>query len=176
MDTTHGKDAFLTVKALSESGLQEWSYSLETVTAELGELDGKRVRFIKSVNVKEVSPVLRGAGVNTRTLAAKSADGSHDYEITADAASAGSKFSAHADTALSGVKAFAEHAAERIAHRQAQGKSTDEQRDALDQLMAELEPLRKALDTTPSEPSENNDLHAEWLRSIAILQRIEIPS
>jgi hypothetical protein len=72
INTTHGRDAFETVKALSEDGLQEWSYSLEDVEAERATVDGKRVRVLKRIAVKEVSPVLRGAGIDTRTLAAKS--------------------------------------------------------------------------------------------------------
>lgn len=74
MDTTHGRDAFLTIKALSEDGLQEWSYSLQEVTAVSDNVDGKKVRRIQKVGkVKEVSPVLIGAGMNTRTLSTKSA-------------------------------------------------------------------------------------------------------
>ncbi len=73
MDTAHGRDAFLTVKALSEDDLQEWSYSLENVTAHRETVDGKNVRVIEKVgSVKEVSPVLRGANSQTRTLAMKS--------------------------------------------------------------------------------------------------------
>lgn len=76
MDTTHGRDAFLTVKALSEdegdgAGLQEWSFSLRDVKEHSGELDGVPANFIDSVFVKEVSPVLEGAGINTRTIMAK---------------------------------------------------------------------------------------------------------
>lgn len=71
MDTTHGRDAFLTVKALSEAGIQEWSYSLEEVEAERGTFEGKSVRFLKKITVKEVSPLLRGAGTDTRTLGVK---------------------------------------------------------------------------------------------------------
>lgn len=71
MDTTHGRDAFLTVKALSDAGIQEWSYSLENVEAERGDFEGKSVRFLKKIEVKEVSPLLRGAGTDTRTLATK---------------------------------------------------------------------------------------------------------
>lgn len=74
LDTTHGRDTFLTVKALSEGdGLQEWSYSLEDVKSHRGQHDGRQVRFIDAVRVKEVSPVLVGAGVDTRTLATKAA-------------------------------------------------------------------------------------------------------
>lgn len=70
LETTHGRDAFLTVEALSAKGLQEWSYSLENVEYERGEFEGKSVRFLKKITVKEVSPVLRGVG-DTRTLDVK---------------------------------------------------------------------------------------------------------
>lgn len=69
LNTDLGRDTFEIVKQLGPA--QEWSYSLQNVTAEPGEVDGKAVRVIKSVTVKEVSPVLIGAGVNTRTLEAK---------------------------------------------------------------------------------------------------------
>lgn len=72
MDTTHGRDTFLTVKALED--LQEWSYSLQDVEAVPEVVDGMKVRRIQKVGkVKEVSPVLIGAGVDTRTLAVKAA-------------------------------------------------------------------------------------------------------
>lgn len=71
MDTTGGRDTFETVRQLSEAGLQEWSYSLENVVAHAGEVDGRSVRMITKVDVKEVSPVLRGANPLTRTLAVK---------------------------------------------------------------------------------------------------------
>lgn len=74
MDTTHGRDTFLTVKQLSEDDpLQEWSYSLRNTVAEKGQLDGTRANFLLSTDVKEVSPVLLGASVDTRTLSTKGA-------------------------------------------------------------------------------------------------------
>lgn len=72
MDTTHGRDAFLTVKALSEDDLQEWSYSLHEVKSSRAQVAGRSVRVLEQVGlVKEVSPVLMGAGVQTRTLDVK---------------------------------------------------------------------------------------------------------
>ncbi|MCW2767921.1 MAG: hypothetical protein JWO11_3880 [Nocardioides sp.] len=73
MDTEHGADTFRTVKALSDAGLQEWSYGFDPVEYSFGEFDGRQVRFLTKLKVHEVSPVLLGAGVNTRTLTAKSA-------------------------------------------------------------------------------------------------------
>ncbi|MER7126755.1 HK97 family phage prohead protease [Micrococcus luteus] len=72
LDTTHGADTWKTVKAMSDAGMQEWSYGFDPVEWSYGEFEGQKVRFLNKLKVFEVSPVLRGAGVNTRTLSAKS--------------------------------------------------------------------------------------------------------
>mgnify|MGYP001614491968 CR=1 FL=1 len=51
--------------------IQEWSYGFVPTLYELGDKDGQSVRFLKAVEVFEISPVLRGAGAGTRTLALK---------------------------------------------------------------------------------------------------------
>lgn len=51
--------------------IQEWSYGFVPTVYELGNKDGQDVRFLKAVEVFEISPVLRGAGEGTRTLALK---------------------------------------------------------------------------------------------------------
>lgn len=71
MNTQHGKDTFETIKALSEDDLQEWSYGFDIDEYAFGEVDGQRVRFLDKLTVHEVSPVLLGAGIGTRTLSAK---------------------------------------------------------------------------------------------------------
>ena len=71
LDTTHGRDTFETVKQLSMDGLQEWSYGFDVLDAEPVERDGRQVRMLKRLKVHEVSPVLLGAGIDTRTLAVK---------------------------------------------------------------------------------------------------------
>jgi phage head maturation protease len=52
--------------------LQEWSYGFKVVDSEFGEFQGQQVRFLKTLEVHEISPVLRGAGLGTGTLAIKS--------------------------------------------------------------------------------------------------------
>lgn len=69
MDTTAGRDTFAVVKEMG--GLQEWSYGFDIDEADQGERDGQMVRILRSLTVHEVSPVLLGAGVGTRTLAVK---------------------------------------------------------------------------------------------------------
>lgn len=71
MDTTHGRDAFLTVKALAKRNLGEWSYGYKVNDSYPGTFDGEDVRYLKALDVFEVSPVLRGAGVGTHTVDAK---------------------------------------------------------------------------------------------------------
>lgn len=71
MDTPDGKNTFTIVKALSERGLGDWSYGYHVLEGERGTFDGEDVQFLKRLDVFEVSPVLKGAGVNTRTLATK---------------------------------------------------------------------------------------------------------
>lgn len=69
MDTTHGRDTFQVVKALG--GGQQWSYGFDVLDSEPMKHDGRQVKVLKRLKVHEVSPVLIGAGVNTRTLAVK---------------------------------------------------------------------------------------------------------
>lgn len=71
MNTQGGRDTFEAVKQLG--GLGQWSYGFDVLDAEPGEKDGQQVRFLKRLDVHEASPVLVGAGVNTRTLATKNA-------------------------------------------------------------------------------------------------------
>jgi hypothetical protein len=52
--------------------LQEWSYGFRIVDSSFGEFENQQVRFLKGLKVHEISPVLRGAGVGTETLAIKS--------------------------------------------------------------------------------------------------------
>lgn len=70
MDTTDGKNAYQTVKAMSD--LQEFSWGFRILDAEQETRDGMPVRVITKAEVFEVSPVLVGANRETYTLALKS--------------------------------------------------------------------------------------------------------
>lgn len=73
LDTTHGMDTYKTVKQLDE--LQEWSYGFQVVDADFGQFQGQEVRLLKKLDVFEVSPVARGAGIGTRTTDIKTEAG-----------------------------------------------------------------------------------------------------
>lgn len=70
METDQGRNGYHTVKAMAE--LQEWSYGYDPVEYAFGQQDGQQVRFLKRLDVFEVSPVLVGAGLGTHTQAIKS--------------------------------------------------------------------------------------------------------
>lgn len=74
LNTQTGREHYETVKALG--ALQEWSYSFDILDASYGEFQGEKVRFLRKLKVHEVSPVMLGAGIGTRTRAIKSDDGS----------------------------------------------------------------------------------------------------
>lgn len=71
LDTQAGKDTYLSVKALG--GLQEWSYGFDVTEQSFGEFEGQEVRFLRGLDVHEVSPVMLGAGVGTGTDTIKAA-------------------------------------------------------------------------------------------------------
>lgn len=90
-DTVSGDETYKTVKNLDD--LTEWSFGFDVVEADRGALEGEPVQFLRSMKVYEVSPVLLGAGINTRTLGVKAAkidefphhneDGTVDFEAVA---------------------------------------------------------------------------------------------
>jgi hypothetical protein len=82
LDTQVGRDTFTVVKQLGTR--QQWSYGYDVLDSDRGKFDGEDVRFLKRLKVHEVSPVLVGSGVNTRTLATKALmEGGYDaHEAT----------------------------------------------------------------------------------------------
>lgn len=146
LDTTHGRDTFNTVKQMGE--LQEWSYSVEPVAVSFGEFDGEQVRFLDKIKVDEVSPVLVGAGVNTRTLSTKG----HPE-----------KYLDHAASVIADIGAFLERTEDVITSRVAQGKSPMAERsvELLTMLDQDLVRLKSLLEPEP-EPLSDELADAAW--------------
>ncbi len=73
-DAVRAKEWYSALKFDMDNGepLQEWSYGYDVIDSEEGMVDGKKVRYLKSLKVHEVSPVIRGAGIGTGTLEIKS--------------------------------------------------------------------------------------------------------
>ncbi len=72
LDTEGGRETYKTVKNLGE--LQEWSYGFDVLKSSNGKYEDQDVRYLESLEVFEISPVLIGAGNHTGTSFIK---GSH---------------------------------------------------------------------------------------------------
>ncbi len=155
LGTTAGRDTFEVVKQLGELGLQEWSYGFDIKGpdgASFGEHDGRHVQFLKQLAVHEVSPVLLGAGVDTRVLATKS----HQ------------RFTDEADAVMAAVKGLTTRAADVMAMRREKGKGlSPESAGLLERVQAELKQLAAVLDIEPVPITETDpDALHEWLLDV----------
>lgn len=82
LDIRAAKDWYSALKFDLANGdpVQEWSFGFQ-ILQKMDEIsDGKRVRVLQRLDTMEVSPVLRGAGMGTRTVAVKGRL-SHDAKI-----------------------------------------------------------------------------------------------
>ncbi|MFH0882320.1 MAG: HK97 family phage prohead protease [bacterium] len=69
LDMAAGREWFSALKNNFDNGVpQEWSYGFNIEDSGAGEFDGQSVRFLKKLKMHEISPVMVGAGIDTRTL------------------------------------------------------------------------------------------------------------
>lgn len=75
LETQAGREWYEALKFDLAKGepVQEWSYGYEVLDADFRYSGRTKIRVIKQTDVHEVSPVIRGAGLGTRTLGIKSA-------------------------------------------------------------------------------------------------------
>jgi HK97 family phage prohead protease len=82
LETPGGKSLFDTLRFEQEHGMvSEWSYGFTVLDSEQETSGDKTVRVLKKLHPFEVSPVMRGAGEGTQTLAVKSATDFVDLEL-----------------------------------------------------------------------------------------------
>lgn len=155
LNTTAGRDHFETVKQLGEDGLQEWSYGFDVDGpdgASFGDFEGKHVRFLKKLKVHEVSPVLLGAGIDTRVLSTKNL-----------------KFGEEADAVLAAVDRLTTRTADVMAMRAEKGKGlAPESGQLIARVQAQLKRLADVLGTqpAPTPPEMDDDALREWLHDV----------
>lgn len=140
--------------------VQEYSYAyrLHDGGWKMGEFDGQQVRFLQpkadgtpGVDVYESSPVLRGAGNGTRTLAAKS----------------GLKFPEHIELVVADVDALIARATDVVALRGEKGKTiASTSADVLARLGASLDRLKELLAEPPDTTSD--EVAREFARYVAL--------
>lgn len=158
MDTIGGLETFKVVKNMGS--MQEWSYSCQPDKFSYGEFEGQKVRFLEHILPGgEVSPVIKGAGVDTRTLAVKS----------------GLTFVGEAEAVLADLQALTDRAADVMAKRQDKGKALGADSAA---LLGRVEVLCKRLGELLATPEPETTippvLQAEWLRHVARTRGIHV--
>lgn len=109
MNTTHGRDAYETLKGLGP--LAEFSYGFSILDSSPDTRDGKRVRVLKALDPFEVSHVLRGAGPTTHLMSIKS--GGPGPEMP---------YAEHADWIRSEVEQFLKRTNDRAEWRAKEGR------------------------------------------------------
>lgn len=144
--------------------VQEYSYGYEPKEGgtKSGTFQGRRVRFFQpkadgspGIDVYETSPVLRGAGVGTRTLAAKAAD-------------SGLKFSEHVESVVADVDALIARAADVVALRTEKGKTiSDTSAEVLARLSASLKRLEELV-AAPAADTSPDEFRREYARFVSL--------
>jgi len=123
LNTITGKEHYETLKFMG--GIQEYSYGFRPIEYEFGEFNGQQVRFLKKVDIFEFSPVLKGAGIGTRTRDIKS--------------DKGQTFSVQVEAALAAVKGVVERAQSLADLRAKEGRDLSQNtKDQLVKLQGEL--------------------------------------
>jgi|TARA_B100001250_G_scaffold252670_1_gene217285 HK97 family phage prohead protease len=142
MDTERGRDAFNTVKAMGD--LQQWSFGYEVLDSENGTFtkDGTDidVRYLKDVQVWEVSPVLVGANQNTETVSVK--------EQNIEDENTGTRFNEDVDELLTKLSAVLKRAKALTALRLSKEKTLSEGSTAvLSELQDSIQEVYQDIDT-----------------------------
>ena len=153
LNTDHGRNAYETVKAMGD--LQEWSYGFRVTKSKPITFEGTSAQEILGLDIYEVSPVLKGAGISTHTLAIKS-----------DGPDPAMSFAEHLDWTLDQVKALLERAKSRKALRESEGR--DLSTDNTDRLAELLDDLKALLPTPEPVKARDNTLEVEIERARAL--------
>lgn len=126
LDTTAGRDTHSTLKELGP--LAEFSYGYLPTQFSFGQENGQQVRYLERLDVFEVSPVLKGAGIGT-----------HIRAIKGGAPGPEQPWSEHVSWVMDTNRAFLDHAKARVAMREAAGRKLSRaDRDALREMAASL--------------------------------------
>lgn len=149
-----------------ENGVpQEYSYAFDILEESKGEFEARNVRFLKKLKVHEVSPVMVGAGIDTRTLAVKNQKKTLEQEFD------------EVLDALTASKEFTEREQALAALRQKEGRTLSRaNRDRLGRLLNLLNDVQGDIDKLlrDTERSEEDEPKAYSLfaRYQQILARI----
>jgi len=150
--TETGREHYEAVKFTGD--LQEWSYGFLPLEWEEQSTNGQKVRVLTKVDPFEISPVLKGAGVGTGTIAIKSD---------------GLSFTDQMETALAAVTGMAERSRLLADLRRKEGRvfsaaNRDGIKSLLDGLTVVAKDLQTLLEETEPKSGEAQRLFLEYAR------------
>jgi len=175
LDTADGLNAYKTVKNLGS--LQQYSYGYQPLEAEPGTHEGKAVRFLKKLEDFEVSPVLVGAGRDTRTESIKQVDPDDPEAQISTFADQIDRLLADSVAVSDRAKAISDlRAKEGRPLSEARRRRLSEHRGALAALIESLDELLAETDRTPKdEPKSDPVLRALLVEAQRIQTRYGVP-
>lgn len=176
LDMPSAKEWYTALKNNFDNGVsQEFSFGFNTTQAEKGTWEEKSVRLIKGMSIFEVSPVMIGAGENTRTLAVKAAE-SEDETIEQK----NERFADHADRVSDDVDALIARSKALAALRSKEGRTLSQAtrtrlnslKPRLTEALADLDSLLAESDAVPTQEmgaipelgKSADQLYAEFLK------------
>ncbi len=155
LDSAAGKEWHAALKFDLANGkpLQEWSYGFRVMDSSDETRDGKTIRILKALDVFEISPVVKGAGVGTGTVAIK---GGHSFED-------------QIDTVISEIDDITKRAGEIADLRESEGRKFSKDRlgqivHAKQRLEALVERIIKVDDPTDRQAAERLMAEFEAIR------------
>lgn len=151
LKSVSGREHYEAVKFTGD--LQEWSYGFWPTKWTEEEINGKSVRILEAVDPVEISPVLKGAGVGTATLAIKNDEGL--------------PLSTHYDTALAAVTDVIERSKSLADLRRKEGRNLSQSnRDKIKDMQTNL----KALDAELTVLLEETDIVSKSVAASVFLE------
>jgi HK97 family phage prohead protease len=162
LDMASGSETYKAVKNLGDLG--EWSFGFDVAEKDYttDAATGKEIRRLKKLKVYEVSPVLLGAGLGTRTAAIKSLG------------TEGLPYQEHAETLMEDVADFVKRSQSIADLRQEKGKepASEKNRDGLKAIASELSKAAGELTRLATSGSEA-EVKAMNAEAAALLAQIE---
>lgn len=144
--TAAGREHYETVKFNGPD--QEWSYGFDILEHSFGQFEERDVRFLRKMDVFEVSPVLLGAGINTRTDWVKGhglSFGDHSEGVRVAVAEWVERVKSGTETRRKEGRAISAARRTRMA---SVSESLRTSADEIDAMLKETEPSPKAADQT----------------------------
>jgi len=158
MDTQAGRETFTALKAMHDAGIpSEFSYGFDVLDSEpITGVKGAK-RLLKRMKTFEVSPTLLGAGVNTRTLALKSAELDDSRP---------ERFADELAAFIEEAKSVADSTSRVVALRREKGKNLSVvNAEKVKELTAVLEQLKSAIEPV-EEPDTSEPEMTEAMKSL----------